>query len=130
MKHSRSFLLILVLLASLLVPLIASSCGGSRGGEEVVMMIETRIQTFDPRVSSDSAAERMRQLIFNALTRKNDKFDAVGDLAERIESSADYKTFTFKLRPGIKFHNGLPLTSLDVKYTFETMIDPKFPSDK
>src|SRR5262245_50337467 len=126
MKYSRFYLLTFILIISVLSTSI--SCRGSRGSGEVVMMLEKSIQTFDPRVSSDSAAERMRQLVFNALTRKNEKFEPVGDLAERFEPSADYKSFTFKLRPGVKFHNGLPLSSLDVKYTFETML--KIPSDK
>ncbi len=105
---------------------------GCRPGHpgELVMMIEKRIPTFDPRVSSDSAAERMRQLIFNGLTRKNEKFEAVPDLAARFESAPDYKTFTFYLRPRVKFHNQRPLSALDVKYTFQTMLGEGFQSDK
>ncbi len=94
------------------------------------MLIEKRITTFDPRVSSDSANERMRQLIFNGLTRKNDKFEPVPDLAESFEAAPDYQTFTFRLRHGIKFHNGRALSSRDVKYTFETMMAKGFASDK
>jgi len=94
------------------------------------MLIEKRITTFDPRVSSDSANERMRQLIFNALTRKNDQFEAVPDLAESIDAAPDYQTFTFRLRSGIKFHNGRTLSARDVKYTFETMMAKGFASDK
>ncbi len=93
-------------------------------------MIEKRIQTFDPRASSDSAVERMRQLMFNGLTRKDEKFDPAPDLAERYESSSDYKTFTFYLRPNVRFHNGRALSAADVKYTFDTMLAPGFPSDK
>ncbi len=117
---------------ALLLGLFLSSTGCSRGGGsgELVMMIEKRIPTFDPRVSSDSAAERMRQLLFNGLTRKNASFDPAPDLAERFEADAEFKTFTFKLRSGIRFHNDKPLTSLDVKYTFETMMAPDFASDK
>jgi peptide/nickel transport system substrate-binding protein len=122
MKNSGSYLLTFILIISLSASLISAGCRSRRGDDEVVMMIEKRIATFDPLVSSDSAVERMRQLIFNALTRKNEKFEAVGDLAERFEGTPDYKSFTFHLRPGVKFHNGRPLSSLDVKYTFETMI--------
>ncbi len=105
-------------------------CRGGNHSDELVMMIEKRIPTFDPRVSSDSAAERMRQLIFNGLTRKNEKFDPVPDLAEKIEASSDYRTFTFYLKPNVKFHDGRALSSLDVKYTFETMLARGFASDK
>jgi peptide/nickel transport system substrate-binding protein len=93
-------------------------------------MLEKRIETFDPRVSSDSAAERVRQLVFNGLTRKDEKFDPVPDLAERFVSSPDYKTFTFHLRPNVKFHNGEKLSAADVKYTFDTMMAKGFQSAK
>lgn len=110
--------------------LTAIGCSRGSGSGELVMMIEKRIPTFDPRVSSDSAAERMRQLIFNGLTRKNANFDPVPDLAERFEADPEFRTFTFHLKSGIRFHNDKPLTSLDVKYTFETMMASDFASDK
>ncbi len=44
------------------------------------------------------------------------------------ETSADFKTFTFKLREGIKFQNGKELTSEDVKYTFQRLLDPAYGS--
>jgi len=94
------------------------------------MMLEKRVTTFDPRVSSDSADERMRQLIFNGLTRKNEKFDPVPDLAESFEPSPDYKSFTFRLRPNVKFHNDRKFSALDVKYTFDTMMAKGFGSAK
>jgi peptide/nickel transport system substrate-binding protein len=40
-------------------------------------------------------------------------------LAESYEMAPDYKSATFKLRPGIKFHDGSPVTTEDVKFTFE-----------
>src|SRR5262249_12040134 len=98
--------------------------------DELVVILEKPVETFDPRVSADSAAERMRQLIFNGLTRKNEKFDPVPDLAERFESSPDYKNFSFYLRPNVKFHDGRSLTAADVKYTFDTMMAKGFKSAK
>ena len=40
-------------------------------------------------------------------------------LAESAEMAPDYKSATFKLRPGIKFHDGSPVTPEDVKFTFK-----------
>ena len=40
-------------------------------------------------------------------------------LAESWQESADGKTYEFKLRPGLKFHNGDPVTTEDVKFSFE-----------
>jgi peptide/nickel transport system substrate-binding protein len=112
----------LLLISSIIVILMEPGCGRSRGQGEMVAMLEKRIETFDPRISSDSAAERIRQLMFNGLTRKDSKFDPAPDLAERFESSSDYKTFTFYLRPNVRFHNGRTLSAADIKYTFDTTL--------
>lgn len=48
----------------------------------------------------------------------------VGDVAESFEVAPDSKAFTFKLRPGIKFHDGSVLTSEDVRATYERLIKP------
>jgi len=109
---------------------LAAGCHRENSGREMVMMLEKRVTTFDPRVSSDSADERMRQLIFNGLTRKDEKFDPVPDLAESFEASPDYKSFTFHLRQGVRFHNQQKLSALDVKYTFDTMMAQGFASAK
>ena len=110
--------------------LFAAACKEKPKNEQLVMLLEKNVTTFDPRKSGDSADARMQQLIFNGLTRKNEKFEPIGDLAESFESTPDYKTWTFKLRSGVKFHNGKALTSADVKYTFETLMAPGFGSPK
>ncbi len=45
--------------------------------------------------------------------------DLQGDLAESWEISADQLTWTFKLRPGVTWHDGEPFTANDVKFTIE-----------
>ena len=50
-------------------------------------------------------------------------------LAESFESSADAKTWTYKLRPGVKFHKGYgEVTADDVLFTFGRLLDPKTPT--
>ncbi len=111
---------------ALLTILLISACKNKTNTEQLVMLLEKNVTTFDPRESGDSADARMQQLLFNGLTRKNEKFEPIGDLAQSFEASPDYKTWTFKLRSGVKFHNGKTLTSADVKYTFDTlMADPR-----
>jgi peptide/nickel transport system substrate-binding protein len=48
----------------------------------------------------------------------------VGDVAESWTISGDGLTYTFKIRPGIKFHDGSLLTAQDVKATYEHIIFP------
>src|SRR5215831_9206785 len=121
---------VLLLISLIILMPMESGCRRGGGQGEMVAMLEKRIDTFDPRRSVDSAAERMRQLMFNGLTRKNDKFEPVPDLAEKYEPSPDYKTFTFYLRPNVRFHNRQTLSAADVKYTFDTMLAPGFQSAK
>jgi peptide/nickel transport system substrate-binding protein len=121
-RSAFSLLLILIIVASL-------SCRKS-SSNGLTIILEKRIETLDPRRSSDSAVERIRQLVFNGLTRKDEKFNPAPDLAERFESTPDRKTFTFYLRPKVKFHNARLLSAADVKYTFETMLAKEFPSQK
>ncbi len=47
-----------------------------------------------------------------------------GDLAESWSAAADGLSYTFKLHKGVKFHDGSPLTSADVKATYERIIRP------
>jgi peptide/nickel transport system substrate-binding protein len=60
--------------------------------------------------------------MFNSLVRKNENFDYVGDIASEIQPSPDGLTYTFKLREGVKFHNGKSFTSADAKYTLDTLL--------
>jgi peptide/nickel transport system substrate-binding protein len=72
--------------------------------------------------SSDAAAERIRNLLFNTLVKKNEKFEYVGELAKEIKVSEGDKVLTFVLNDNVKFHNGKILTSADVKYTFDALM--------
>jgi len=64
--------------------------------------------------------------VFNGLIRYNSKtLNPEGDLAEKWEVAPDGKSITFTLRQGVKWHDGQPFTADDVKFTFDTMLDPK-----
>src|SRR5512145_773923 len=57
--------------------------------------------------------------IHDALVRPYPGHRMGPSLAESWKESPDGKTYEFKLRPGLKFHNGDPLTADDVKFSFE-----------
>ncbi len=54
----------------------------------------------------------------------NKKLEIIGDLAESYEASKDGLTYTFKLRRNVKFHDGTPFTSADIKASYERIISP------
>lgn len=87
---------------------------------------------FDPHFTLTWSSITYASPVFSQLIRVDptksypvDSSNLVGDLAERWEMSADGKTMTFFLRKGVKFHNGTPFTSKDVKYSILRMADPK-----
>ncbi len=95
--------------------------------EFVTIALPESFSTFDTLTSAanDSAAERVRNLVFSSLVKKNENFEYVGELASEIKTSPDGKTVTFVLRDGVKFHNGKGFTSADVKYTFDKLFESK-----
>jgi peptide/nickel transport system substrate-binding protein len=48
----------------------------------------------------------------------------IGDLATEWKIAADGLTYTFKIRPGVKFHDGSPLTAADIKATYDKIVFP------
>ena len=70
---------------------------------------------------ADAAADRVRNLLFNSLVKKNEKFEYVGELAKEISIGSDGLSITFTLNEGVRFHNGQVLTSDDVKYTLDSL---------
>lgn len=76
----------------------------------------------DPRIGTDAPSERIDGLIYDSLTELDDHRVPHGDLAESWEQP-DRLTYVFHLRPGVKFQDGRPLTSADVKYTFDSILN-------
>lgn len=115
MRHT--FLLLLIALL-----ILTYSCRRA-SDDHVTIALPEKFSTLDTLTStaSDAAAERVRNLLFNSLVKKDANFDYVGELAKEITTSEDGKTITFTLQDNVKFHNGKEFTSADVKYTFDEM---------
>ncbi|HEX8422385.1 MAG TPA: ABC transporter substrate-binding protein, partial [Pyrinomonadaceae bacterium] len=122
---SHKFLLnACVLLVALCLLLSGASCRRATS-DTFVMVLEARQNSLNPLMASDAASDRYRQLMFNTLMRKNEQFDYVGELAENVQTAPDGLSVTFTLHDNVKFHDGKPLTSADVKYTFDTLFASK-----
>src|SRR5689334_14127275 len=122
----RARKIVTAMLALVMAALLLPACRNR--GETFVITLSDKISTLDPigSPSVDAASERIRTLIFNSLVKKNEKFDYVGELASNIDRSADGTVFTFTLHDNVKFHDGRPLTSADVKYTLDLVFSSSF----
>ncbi|MCX7682809.1 MAG: peptide ABC transporter substrate-binding protein [Anaerolineae bacterium] len=79
-------------------------------------------------VGAHNEAERdVCALIFSGLTRLNARGEVVADLARSWEVSPDGLSYTFRLRPGARWHDGIPVTADDVLFTVGLLKDPEFP---
>jgi peptide/nickel transport system substrate-binding protein len=124
--RARTFVNALFLLTAASALLLAG-CRGGGNRAQFVTVLDANPATLDPLDGTDASSERLRQLMFNSLLKKNEKFEYVGDLASDYQISDDGKTVTFKLHDGVTFHDGKTLTSADAKYTLDTLLhaDPK-----
>jgi peptide/nickel transport system substrate-binding protein len=90
--------------------------------ETVTVAIESSPTNLDPRIGTDAQSERIDELIFDSLLRKDKNFTLQPDLAASWESP-NPTTYIFHLRTGVQFQNGKPFTSRDVKWTLDSMRD-------
>ncbi|HEU4413776.1 MAG TPA: ABC transporter substrate-binding protein [Candidatus Angelobacter sp.] len=86
------------------------------------MLIESSPANLDPRVGTDAQSERIDELLFDSLVRKDDHFNLQPGAADSWQTP-DPLTYIFHLHHGIRFHDGRPLTARDVKWTLDTMRD-------
>jgi len=90
------------------------------GGNVVVIVLQD-IDFLDPHLAVAAGTSEMLFNVFEGLLKPNDKGEVYPAIAESYEISGDGLTYTFKLREGVKFHNGALLTSEDVKYSYDRL---------
>jgi peptide/nickel transport system substrate-binding protein len=103
----------------------ASPAGPKKGGT-LVLARGGEVTNLDPHKVPAFTSARVFELVYSYLLRLDENLSVQPDLADSLPTtSTDGKTVTVKIRSGVKFHNGDALTSADVKYTFDRIIDPK-----
>jgi peptide/nickel transport system substrate-binding protein len=119
----------LSLIACGLLLLALLSCTQPPASDTLVMIIESSPANLDPRVGTDAQSERIDKLLFDSLLRRDEHFDLHPWLAERWDVP-DPLTYVFHLHPGVRFHDGRPLTARDVKWTFDSLLNGSIRSPK
>ena len=114
----------------LLLALLATGCVSreARFGKVLIFGKSKDAVKLDPAEVTDSESSAVTQNIFDTLVRfAPGETRLVAGLATRWTVSTDGKTYTFHLRPGVKFQDGTPCDAAAVKYNFDRQRDEKHP---
>ena len=84
---------------------------------------------FNPLISNTQYDGYVNSLIYDSLLKLNSKIELEPAMAEKYDISDGGKKIVFTLKSGIKFHDGNPVTSKDVKFTLESLANPKYKGD-
>lgn len=82
------------------------------------------IATFDPALDPDIISAYAITAVFTGLVQLDDNLQVKPQLASNWDISPDRLTYTFHLKPNLKFSDGTPLTSADVVYSIDRALDP------
>ncbi|KAB2334688.1 ABC transporter substrate-binding protein [Cytobacillus depressus] len=132
MKKILIFMIIAIMLifagCSKSNPLVESSKPASseaeKGEKSVVIALGSDPVHFNPNVG-DGGSGYITANIMNSLVKIDDGYNILPDLAETWDISEDGKKYTFHLFKGVKWHDGEPFKSKDVKWTIDTIIKEK-----
>ncbi|MBI5825930.1 MAG: ABC transporter substrate-binding protein [Chloroflexi bacterium] len=105
----------------LLAALVLSACGNLGGGQPVVVRIgwAGSPDTLNPGSAILSEAYTIFGLVYDSMYKLNlDGTFSLG-VAESVEHSADGLVYTYKIREGVKFHDGQPMTAGDIKFSYD-----------
>lgn len=81
-----------------------------------------------PFLASDSASHQVADLVYNGLVKYDENLHIVGDLAASFKILENGKKIIFKLKKGIKWHDGHELTADDCEFTYKVITNPETPT--
>jgi ABC-type transport system substrate-binding protein len=115
--------------AVLLVVGVAAGCAGPQQeattGGSVNIVLYQKPTVFSPLAPVLGANQQVMSLIYQSLMVADPDLELVPQLAEDVEVAPDATSFTFHLRPGLKWSDGKPFTSADVLFTHQLLANPK-----
>jgi peptide/nickel transport system substrate-binding protein/oligopeptide transport system substrate-binding protein len=107
------------------IPALTPAMADAKQGGEMTVTFKDDMATLDPAIGYDWTNWSIIKSVFDGLMDyKPGTTELVPDLAESYSVSDDGLTYTFKLRHGVKFHNGREMTAADVKYSLERTCNP------
>ncbi|MGH7141609.1 MAG: ABC transporter substrate-binding protein [Minisyncoccia bacterium] len=98
-----------------------------RGGELTEGVVGTP-RFINPVLAASDTDLDLTELVYSGLLRPDGHGNLVPDLAKSYDLSPDGRTYTVHLRPDARFQDGSPVTSADVAFTIEKVLDPELKS--
>lgn len=105
----------------------AAALWGAIQAQTITVAFTADAVTLDPHRTNDLYSAQVMSQIYDTLVVRTEDLELVPGLAESWEQMDD-NTWEFRLRAGVTFHNGDPLTAADVKFTLDRMLDPERPA--
>lgn len=115
---------IALILALVMLVTMVSGCAKDEAKEVKDTLIVAQgadAKSLDPHATNDQPSSRVSKQIYDRLVETNEEMEIVAGLAEEW-TVVDDLTTEFKLREGVKFHNGEELKASDVKFTIDRML--------
>jgi len=108
-----------------LLQILALGAAGCRRGEDRAYSRGTTATiAYEERALNPDYDEPDKRLVFLPLVVENETGELEGRLAERWEHSTDYREWTYHLRPGVRWHDGVPVTAHDLKFSLDLLAHP------
>jgi peptide/nickel transport system substrate-binding protein len=123
MRHRVDLVFLALLLLCCLASLISGCSSSHADPNSLTFLLESNPTNLDPRYATDAASLHIDSLLFSSLLERDAQMNFHGDLAASW-STPDPMTYVFHLRPNVHFHDGRPVTSADVKATFDFIRNP------
>jgi peptide/nickel transport system substrate-binding protein len=126
MRGIRNLALVMAVLAVAVFVAVSGTPGTQAAATKVTLTIgvDQEAVGLDPNKVTAFSSFRRIDLLYNKLVTYDADLHVVGDLAESWDTP-DARTYIFHLRKGVRFHDGQELTSEDVLFTIERILDPK-----
>jgi len=99
--------------------------GGALQAQTLTAVLNADIRSTNPGVNRDGNTDAVQMHMIEGLVGYAEDGSVGPLLAEKVEISPDGKTYTFRLRKGVKFHNGATMTSADALWSWTRYTDPK-----
>lgn len=106
-------------------PAIETSEGTNANGGLMVLGISSDPTSVNPLYANDRVSLTISNVLFDHPYKVENGEIVYDGLAESMEASEDFLTYTLKLKDGIKWHDGEPVTADDFIFTYDSILDDK-----